>query len=89
MDMSLHVKYLLFLSDFNQTWILSTYFQKIFKVLNFMKICPVRAELVHVEGQTDGQTDMMKLIVTFCNFVNTPKIHTNYTVCVFATYRSL
>ena len=36
---------------------------------NFMKIHPVGAELFDVVGQTD----MMKLIVAFCNFVNTPK----------------
>jgi len=34
-----------------------------------MKICPVGAELYHV----DRQTDMMKLTVAFCNFVNAPK----------------
>jgi len=33
-----------------------------------MKICPVEAELCYM----DRQTDMMKLIITFCNFVNTP-----------------
>jgi hypothetical protein len=34
-----------------------------------MKICPVGAELSHV----DGQRDRMKLIVAFCIFVNMPK----------------
>jgi len=34
-----------------------------------MKICPVGAELVH----TDGQTDMKNLIVGFRNFANAPK----------------
>jgi hypothetical protein len=38
-----------------------------------MKICPVAAELLHAEGWTDRRTDMMKLIVTFCNFANEPK----------------
>jgi hypothetical protein len=36
---------------------------------NFMKICPVEAELFYA----DGQTDMTKLIVTFCNFAKAPK----------------
>ena len=26
-----------------------------------------------MDGRTDGQTEMMKLIVIFCNFVNMPK----------------
>jgi hypothetical protein len=40
---------------------------------NFMKICPVEAELFHAGGGTDRQTDTMRLIVAFCNFVNVPK----------------
>jgi len=39
-----------------------------------MKIHQVRAELFHVDVQTDRQTDMMKLIIAFLNFVNVPKI---------------
>ena len=38
-----------------------------------MKIRPVAAELFHVDGQTDGWTDMTKLIVAFRNFANTTK----------------
>jgi len=34
-----------------------------------MKISPVGAELFHV----DRQTDMTKLIVTFCDFAEAPK----------------
>ena len=33
----------------------------------------VRAELFHVNGQTQRRTDMKKLIVTFPNFANAPK----------------
>jgi hypothetical protein len=33
-----------------------------------MKNCPVRAELLHV----DGRTDMAKLTVVFRNFANMP-----------------
>jgi hypothetical protein len=36
-----------------------------------MKICPVRAELFHA----DGQKDMTKLIVAFRSFANEPKNH--------------
>jgi hypothetical protein len=38
-----------------------------------MKIRPVGAELFHVDGRTDGQTDAMKLIVGFENYVNALK----------------
>jgi hypothetical protein len=36
----------------------------------FIKICPVGAELFYVVGQTD----MRKLIVVFHNFDNAPKM---------------
>jgi hypothetical protein len=38
-----------------------------------MKIRQVRAELFHVDGWIDGQTDMTKLTVAFHNSVNVPK----------------
>ena len=38
-----------------------------------MKIHSVIAELFHADGEMDRQTDMMKLIVGFCNFANVPK----------------
>jgi len=41
--------------------------------LNFMKICLVGAELFHPGGWTDRQRHRTKLIVTFCNYANTPK----------------
>ena len=50
----LHVKCRLLLSDCNETSIVSTDFRKIV-VLNFMKIRPVGAELLHADRQTDGQ----------------------------------
>ena len=37
-----------------------------------MKIRLVGAELFHVDGWTDGLTDMTKLIVAFRNFTNVP-----------------
>jgi hypothetical protein len=63
----LRVKYQLFLSYFNETWIFLTDF---LKKRNFVKICPVKSELLM---QTAGQTDMTKLIVAFRNFTNAPK----------------
>jgi hypothetical protein len=38
-----------------------------------MKIRPVRAEFLHVDGQIGGQTDMAKLTITLGNFANAPK----------------
>jgi len=39
-----------------------------------MNICPVGAELLHADRQTqtDRQTDMTKLTVIFCTFMNVP-----------------
>jgi hypothetical protein len=50
------------LSDFNKTSIFSTDFQKKNpQISNFMKICPVGAELFHPERQTNGH-DMTRHI---------------------------
>jgi len=38
-----------------------------------MKIRQVGAELFHVDGRTDEQTDITKLIVAFRNFANAPQ----------------
>jgi hypothetical protein len=63
MSKRLHVKYPLFLSDFNETLIFSTDFRKKAQILSFMEIRPVGAELFHAE--TDR--DMMKPTATFRN----------------------
>ena len=39
------------------------------EILNFIKILPVEAKLFHADRETDGRTDMTKLIVDFPNFV--------------------
>ena len=56
MYIDLHVKYPLFLSNFNKTWIFSADFGKIPQVSNFRKIRHVGAELFHADGRIDGQT---------------------------------
>jgi hypothetical protein len=33
------------------------------------------AELFHADGQTDRKTDIMKIMVSFCNFIRVPKKH--------------
>ena len=37
-----------------------------------MKICPLRTEFLHANGQIDGRTDMMNLIIVFHNFAKAP-----------------
>jgi len=44
-----------------------------------LKICPAGDEFC-ADRRTDGHTDMMKLTVTFCNFVNE---HTKITTCLW------
>ena len=67
MHVSLHVKWPLFLSDFNETCIFSTGFRKILKYQIQWK--SVEWELFH----GDGRAGMTKLIDTFRNFANAPK----------------
>jgi hypothetical protein len=38
-----------------------------------METPPEGAKLFHMDGHREGQTDMTKLIVTSCNFANSPK----------------
>jgi hypothetical protein len=58
----------LFLSDFNVTAIFSTDFQNMVIYEN-----PPSGSRVVPCGQTDGWTDMTKLIVAFRNFENAPE----------------
>jgi hypothetical protein len=64
---SVHMKYPLFLSDFNQI------FEKKNSNITLHEIRPVRTELFHADGKTDRQTDINTLIVVFCSFVNAPE----------------
>jgi hypothetical protein len=49
--------FLLFLSDFDETWICWIDFSKNLLIPNFMKIRPVGADLFHADGRTDSNTD--------------------------------
>ena len=70
MSKRFHVKYSLFLSDFNEILIFSTDFEKSIKYqvsstsVNWELSCSMR---------TDGQSVMTKLIVAFRNFANAAK----------------
>jgi len=49
---------------------------KNFQISNFIKISPVETELFRANRWKEDEqmnTDMTKLIVTFCNFANAPK----------------
>jgi hypothetical protein len=52
------------------------FFPKNTQISNFMKICPVGAELFpcgQIEGRAERRTDMTKLRVAFRNLANAPK----------------
>jgi len=66
MYIGVHVKYPLFLSDFNVTGIFQTDFQKNTQISNFVKIRLVGTELFHA----DGRRDVTKTTVTFRSFAS-------------------
>jgi hypothetical protein len=70
MYIGLHVKCPLFLSDFNETCILSTEFRKTLKYQISKKIRPLGAELFHADRRTKHKA---KLTVAFGNFAKVPK----------------
>jgi len=72
MYIGLYVKYPLFLSGFNKTWIFWTGFRKILKYHISCNISS-RSRVVPCGwkgGRRDGQRDMTKLIVSFRSFAN-------------------
>jgi hypothetical protein len=65
-----HVNYPLFLSDFIETFNFLDGVSKKYSTFKFHKNPSIGSEF-----HGDGRTDMMKLIVAFCNFAKAPKIY--------------
>jgi hypothetical protein len=61
---SLHVKYSLLLSDFSQTWILSTDFRKILKYPISLKSLGWWAELFYKKGRTQTLAAILRMLLT-------------------------
>jgi len=79
MFIGLHVNYPLFFTDFNATWILWTYFRKIFKYQIPLKSVQWEPRCFM---RTDRRTDRTKLIlVFFCSFAKAPKKGSEANVC--------
>ena len=53
---------------------------------NLIKILPVGAEILHADGRTEGQTDMMKLVVVLSNFAKAPKKPTSFCCSEFGQH---
>jgi hypothetical protein len=76
----MYVGFHVIVSDFNQTWIFSTYFRKILKYETLWKA--VNGSRIVSCEQTGGQTTqvrtyMMKLTVALLNFSNLPNTSNN------------
>ena len=69
-----HVKYQLFLSEFNETWIFSTDFEK-YKNIKFHENLSNRSRVVamRIDGGIDRRTDMTQLTVAFRNTAKASK----------------
>jgi hypothetical protein len=78
----LQVKYPLFLSDFNETWVFSTCFRKPLKYQILLKFLRWD-KLFHADGQADRRTDMTKSLPLFPTIRKRPK--TNYKIIYYCS----
>jgi hypothetical protein len=70
----LEVKYPLFLSDFDETWIFSTYFRKILKYqISWKSVKWEPSGSMRADARTDIRTCVTKIIIAFRSFANAPK----------------
>jgi hypothetical protein len=68
---SIHVKYSLFLPNFNKTCLFSTCIRKMLRCLISCKFASLEPSCsMRTNGRTDGRTDMTKPIVAFRDFSN-------------------
>ena len=77
MYIGLHVKYPIFLPDFNENVIFWTDFSKNPQISSFVKIRPLGAEIFHADEQTDRQTDRQveanNRFMQFCEHLPPPE----------------
>ena len=52
------------------------------QIPKIVKFRPLGAELFHADTQTDGRTDMTKVIAAFCNFANESKSYSKIVACI-------
>jgi hypothetical protein len=75
MSRGLHVKYLLFLSDLNETLFFFDFFCEIYSDITFRENPSSGFRVVPRVRGTNGQTDTTKMIVAFQNIAKAPKNH--------------
>ena len=74
MHVGLHLKYPIFLLDFDEIWDILDGVSRNSRILNFVKIRSVETKLFHANGQTDRHKEATTVV--FRKFANGPKMNT-------------